>query len=177
MSEPISDAVPQGLADALRDEEQSGGNRREGRVASFSVLFLAALALVIGLVVRPEDPPGPIDPALKEVVSELEAGLQTADPQLRTDLVQKAFCTTSSGAGAAAMLENIPPLSSAAANAQGRVPWVSLTLDHVVVDGATAAGTLTTRYNQKELPGTPLPEDVATIPVAFSYAEKSWCIR
>ncbi len=54
---------------------------------------------------------------------------------------------------------------------------MSLTLDHVVVDGATAAGTLTTRYNQKELPGTPLPEDVATIPVAFSYAEKSWCIR
>lgn len=177
MSEPLSDAVPQGLSDALREEEQSGGNRRDGRIASLSVLFLAVLGLIIGLVMQPEDPPGPADPALTRVVSELEAGLQTVDPQLRTHLIEKAFCSTSSGSGAAAMLENIPSLPEAEADAQGRVAWVSLTLDSVVVEGTTASGTLTTRYNQKELPDTPLPHDSGTIPVTFSYIDKSWCIR
>lgn len=170
----LTEATPESLSEALREEGRGSKNTRW--LLSASVLLLAILGVIIGSTLNPTAGEASDDTRIEQVVQSLEAGLQTADPDVREQLVSNVFCSGMQGSGAAAILANLPGLPTSESDVHGRIRWVSLQLEDLSMKGTSAEGTLVSTYHPEVLRNTQLPAKQGNVTIGFRQQGARWCI-
>lgn len=170
----LNEATPESLSEALREEDRGAKNTRW--LISAGVLLLAILGFIIASSLTPTTDVKTDDTRIEQVVQSLEVGLQTADPDVREQLVSNVFCSGTQGSGAAAILANLPGLPTSESDEQGRIRWVSLQLEDLSMQGTSAEGTLVTTYHPEALRDTKLPSHAGKVSIGFRQQGERWCI-
>lgn len=173
-SDFLPETVPESLSEALREEDHGTKNTRW--LLSGGVIVLAILGVIISSTLSPTATDESAASRIEQVVDSLETGLQTADPQVREQLVANVFCSGMKGSGAAAILANLPVLSASETDAQGRIPWVDLEVEDLTMTGNTAEGTLVSNYHPDVVENTQLPSEKGKVSIGFRLEGERWCI-